>query len=200
MAPIELNELAVRVERGDRGAEDPLCRALQEPLLRFARRLGMSDMLAEDLTQDTLMLIIQRLRECTIEKPETLTTFAFSTIRNLLIASARRDNHRRELLNIHGEMLVPSAEPDAPIEVEQKEESQRVTQILGRLTMERDREILVQHYLFDLDRPTVQRNLGLNPCQFDRVISRARQRAREKAHAQQLDSIADSQSSVSRTQ
>lgn len=43
--------------------------------------------------------------------------------------------------------------------------------------MDRDREILIQHYLLEVDKHKICENMAIDNEHYDRVVSRARKRA-----------------------
>lgn len=170
--------LAKRVEAGEVAAEQILCSELRPLVLRSLHRLGVERDLAEDLTQDSLILMLERLRAGEIQRRDSLAHFVRNTARNLLFANTRRERRRRDLLAAHHDCLMPDALDDAGTGVYEAETRQLVARVLDRLSIDRDRQILIQHYLVDRERSVIQGALGLAPENFDRVISRARQRAR----------------------
>src|SRR6187399_933678 len=89
-------ELSRRIREGDVSAESELIRQF-EPGLRvlLRRRTGGDHGLLQDLVQETLLIVIQRLRGRGIEDPEKLAAFAAQTARNLSIASLRKTERQK---------------------------------------------------------------------------------------------------------
>jgi hypothetical protein len=50
---------------------------------------------------------------------------------------------------------------------------------LATLSQVRDRDILIRSYIYDEPKGVTCEALALTPCQYDRVISRARNRLRD---------------------
>src|SRR5678815_487250 len=89
-------ELSRRIREGDVSAESELIRQF-EPGLRvlLRRRTGGDHGLMQDLVQETLLVVIQRLRGAGIEDPQKLAAFAAQTARNLAIASLRKAERQK---------------------------------------------------------------------------------------------------------
>src|SRR4051812_28895408 len=89
-------ELSRRIRDGDVTAEGELIRQF-EPGLRvlLRRRTGGDIGLLQDLVQETLLVVIQRLRGPGIDDPQKIAAFAAQTARNLAIASLRKAERQR---------------------------------------------------------------------------------------------------------
>src|SRR5262245_63544108 len=93
---VPCGELARRIKEGDVSAEGELIRQF-EPGLRvlLRRRTGGDHGLLQDLVQETLLIVLQRLRGDGIDDPHRLAAFAAQTARNLAIASLRKVERQR---------------------------------------------------------------------------------------------------------
>jgi RNA polymerase sigma-70 factor (ECF subfamily) len=172
-------ELVARIRAGDRAAETILVEKYQRPLLEILRHRTADPELAQDLLQDTLTIIIQRLRGEGLEDPEKLVAFMHRTARNLVIAHFRKESRRNTQLDT--ETVEIQRDPRAgQLETLLAEERGRmVRKLLDELPTPRDREVLLRFYVRGHEKAQVCQLLGLNSGQFDRVISRARKRFRE---------------------
>ena len=103
-------ELSRRIREGDVSAESELIRQF-EPGLRvlLRRRTGGDYGLLQDLVQETLLVVIQRLRGAGIEDPQKLAAFAAQTARNLAIASLRKAE--RQKTDVDSEATDRNADP-----------------------------------------------------------------------------------------
>ena len=171
-------ELARRIGAGDRQAEGLLVQTYQRPLLEILRHRTRDPELALDLLQDTLAIIIERLRGEGLENPEKLVPFMHRTAHNLVIAHFRKETRRRtqadtELVEIQSNQQAGELE-----ELLKQEEGQLVRGLLDEMRTPRDREILLRFYVWEQDKLIVCQAMELSGDQFDRVVSRARQRFR----------------------
>ena len=167
---------------GDRQAESRMLIALRPgvlAVLRFGAFHRWVD--AEDLTQETLQIVVERVRAGTIDDPRKVFAFAAATARNLALNSARK--MLRQQTVVDSELVDEIAQN---LEMEQNELSesddrhlaQAVMALLDELPTPRDRQVLIRFYLDGTDKQTLCRELGLSPKHFDRVLMRARSRLR----------------------
>src|SRR3954453_18894445 len=83
--------LVARIQAGDRAAESELVARFSHGLLLMLRRLVQNPALADDLHQETLALVLQKIRGAEVREPEKLAGFIRSTARNLFIADRRKE-------------------------------------------------------------------------------------------------------------
>jgi RNA polymerase sigma-70 factor (ECF subfamily) len=136
---------------------------------------------SEDLAQETLHIVVERVRARTIDDPRKVFSFAAATARNLALNAARK--------MLRQQTVVDSALVDElaqNLEMEQSDLSdaddhqlaQAVVAMLDHLPTDRDRQLLVRFYLDGSDKQQLCQELGLSPKHFDRVLMRARSRLR----------------------
>lgn len=185
MSPLGADEIARIVTEaltGDRRAESRMLQALRPgvlAVLRFGAFHRFID--AEDLTQETLHIVVERVRARTIDDPRKVFAFAAATARNLALNAARK--MLRQQTVVDSELVDELAQN---LEMEQGELSesddrhlaQAVADLLDELPTERDRQLLTRFYLDGIDKQQLCRDLGLSPKHFDRVLMRARSRLR----------------------
>ena len=173
-------ELSRRIRDGDVSAETELVRQF-EPGLRvlLRRRTGGDHGLLQDLVQETLIIVLQRLRGQGIEDPEKLAAFAAQTARNLAIASLRKTE--RQKTDVDSEFTERNADPTASVEgsVADEEAALAVRALLRELPQPRDRLILKRFYLDDDDKEVICRDFNLSEAAFNQALSRARRRFRQ---------------------
>lgn len=154
--------------------------ALREGVLFLLRRLVRDPYLAEDLCNQALLIVLERLEREPLDDPGRLAAYLAQTARNLAIAERRKDARRRtstgEEAAIEGYADPGASDASGPLQARAR--SRAIRQVLEELPSPRDREILVRHYLRDEDRDTLCRDLGLTEEHFHRVIHRARERFR----------------------
>ena len=133
--------------------------------------------LAEDLAQDTLVVVINRLRREGINNPKNLTAFVYQTAKFILIGFQRKRRHKLEV-NFDGpiDSLVVTTPEDNLIQAFTRDQTHR---LIAELKVERDREILMRFYVYEHTKQQVCEDLDLSAEHFSRVIHRARQRLKE---------------------
>src|ERR1044072_3296418 len=133
-------ELSRRIREGDASAEAELIRQF-EPGLRvlLRRRTGGDYGLLQDLVQETLLIVIQRLRGDGIDDPQKLAAFAAQTARNLAIASLRKAE--RQKTDVDSEVTDRNADPAQSVDriASDLEAALAVRALLRELPQARDR-------------------------------------------------------------
>jgi RNA polymerase sigma factor (sigma-70 family) len=185
MAALSTDEIArivVEALTGDRDAESRMLQALRPgvlAVLRFGAFHRWVD--AEDLAQETLQIVVERVRAGTIDDPRKVFAFAAATARNLALNAARKMLRHQTVVD--SELVDELAqnlemEPSDLSESDDRQLAQAVAQLLEELPTERDRQLLMRFYLDGIDKRQLCQELGLSPKHFDRVLMRARSRLR----------------------
>jgi len=136
---------------------------------------------AEDLTQETLHIVVERVRAQTIDDPRKVFAFAAATARNLALNAARKALRQQTVVD--SELVDELAqnleiEQNDPSDQDDRQLAEAVAALLDELPTERDRQVLMRFYLDGTDKQQLCRELGLSPNHFDRVLMRARGRLR----------------------
>ena len=176
-------ELVERIQAGDRAAEAELIERFSHRLLVMLRHLAGDPALADDLHQETLSLVLQKIRGGELREPERLAGFIRSTARYLLIAHRRKHARFRPLDEAAEESGLPGpaarSEPTAVDRVVAEEEARLVRRLLSELRFDRDRRVLFRYYLADDSKEAICEDLGIDPERFNQILHRARQRLLE---------------------
>src|SRR6476620_4493337 len=85
--------LMVRYQRGDRDAFAELLRRYETQIYNFSLRYLRSADLAEDVTQDTFLRIVQRAAE--FKHESRFSTWLYAIARNLCLDELRKQKHRK---------------------------------------------------------------------------------------------------------
>jgi RNA polymerase sigma-70 factor, ECF subfamily len=173
-------ELSRRIREGDVSAESELIRQF-EPGLRvlLRRRTGGDHGLLQDLVQETLLVVIQRLRGDGLEDPDKLAAFAAQTARNLAIASLRKTERQKTDIDSAATERNPDTSRAVETIVEDVEAAMAVRALLRELPQARDRLMLKRFYLEDHDKDIICQEMQLSEAAFNQALSRARRRFRQ---------------------
>jgi RNA polymerase sigma-70 factor (ECF subfamily) len=173
-------ELSRRIREGDVSAESELIRQF-EPGLRvlLRRRTGGDHGLLQDLVQETLLVVIQRLRGQGIEDPAKLAAFAAQTARNLAIASLRKAERQKTDIDTDATDRNPDPSGSVDGRAADHEAALAVRALLRELPQPRDRLMLKRFYLDDHDKELICQELELTEAAFNQALSRARRRFRQ---------------------
>jgi RNA polymerase sigma-70 factor (ECF subfamily) len=177
----DVADLVKRIQAGESAAESELVARFSRGLLLMLRRLVQNPALADDLHQETLALVIQKIRRSEVREPEKLAGFLRSTARNLFIADRRKEARYQALDDGEAEGPRPLADRGpAPLErVLAEEEAQQVQRLLSELRYDRDRQLLLRFYLSDDSKERLCADLEIEPERFNKVLFHARERLRE---------------------
>ena len=173
-------ELSRRIREGDVSAESELMRQFESGLRVLLRRRTGGDLgLLQDLVQETLLVVIQRLRGEGIDEPAKLAAFAAQTARNLAIASLRKAE--RQKTDVDSEATERNADPTRSVEglAEDAEAAMAVRALLRELPQSRDRLMLKRFYLDDHDKEVICQEMQLSEAAFNQALSRARRRFKQ---------------------
>ena len=150
--------LVVRIREGDRAAEDALVRLFSKRVSLMVLARTHDPEAAGELTQDTLLAVLQALRKGQIKEPEKLSAFVYGTARNLV------SNYFR----VRGQQLkLESLSLDPPIgqATDDREHSERINAV--RRALERldstDRRILLMTLVEGLKPGEIAGQLNLTP-------------------------------------
>jgi RNA polymerase sigma-70 factor (ECF subfamily) len=173
-------ELSRRIREGDVSAESELIRQFEPGLRVLLRRRTGGDLgLLQDLVQETLLIVIQRLRGAGIDDPQKLAAFAAQTARNLAIASLRKAE--RQKTDGDSEATERNPDPSRTVDgnAEDVEAAMAVRALLRELPQSRDRLMLKRFYLDDHDKELICQDMQLSEAAFNQALSRARKRFRQ---------------------
>lgn len=165
-----------RIGAGDASAEAELARHFGPKIEFILRRRLRDPALAADLRQDTLIVVIERLRQKGINDDDKLAAFIYRTAEYL----ANNHGRKRQRRNTHADTdQIEDARSQAPLLadlIEREELAHLVRESVSELSQPRDRQLLRRFYLGEEEKTELCREYGVSPAHFDRVLYRARQR------------------------
>jgi RNA polymerase sigma-70 factor (ECF subfamily) len=168
-------DLVARIAGGERGAETEFVRRFERGVRVLVRRhCRPGDPIVDDLVQDVLSGVIERLRAGAIRDASALPGYVQAAA---VYATNAEYRQRRPTINVAAiEELPDNESPPAHLDAEQVSTALRA--LLAEMPVARDREILTRFYLQEEDRDSVCRALDIDPGHFHRVTFRARERFR----------------------
>ena len=146
------------IRRGDESALVTLYNAHRRPITALVMRNNGTNDDADDILQEALVILWERVRAGTYVHTAALGTFLFATARNLWLRRLARA--RRELpLDPNGE----SASTDDPSPLEELIEDERTASVRDALALlgEPCRSLLVLFYWEEASMDEIARRLGL---------------------------------------
>ena len=173
----ELLDLVCRIEAGDLSAESEFVGRYIRCVRRILLNRTASTQLANDLSQDTFVIALRKLRAGELENPRCLGAFVRRIASNVSIEHFRRE--KRYILRDDAAMASLVSHRDFKGNCIDKQTTRLALDgIIDQLPMARDREILHRFYLDDENKDQICRDLHLSSAHFDRVLYRARGRMR----------------------
>lgn len=172
------SELAARVARGDRHAESTFVRRYQRAVALVLQTRVQPDRV-HDLTQETFIVVIARMRDNGIHDPNRIGGFLRQTAINLANSDRRKYlRQRTDTDNDSIEVVVDEAlGPADSVELDQLLST--INGLMDELPMRRDRELLQRYLVNGEEKFALCREYGLTSEHFDRVLHRARVRLKE---------------------
>ena len=169
-------DLARRIRAGEAQAEAELTRRFERGIAQILIRQTANLALAQELCQETLIIVIKRLRTQPLDNPDKLAAFIAQTARNLAIAERRKQRRRRT--EPTGEELVdvPDDQRDQERDAHRASAAAAIRSVLGEMKSARDRLLLVRYYLREEDKDVICKDLGMTAPSFNVVLFRARSR------------------------
>jgi len=167
--------LVERILSGDTNAEEEMVKRYQKGLgvMLFNRSSDRS--LAEDIAQETWVLVLNKLRGNELRDRRRLAAFIIQIAKNQLIMRQRSSKNHESVNEEEGSYLSdPKPSPEQALGRAQL--GQSVSAMLDELKVDRDREILRRFYLVGDEKDQLCEEFDLTPAHFDRVLYRARER------------------------
>jgi RNA polymerase sigma-70 factor (ECF subfamily) len=185
-------QIAGRIAGGDAQAEALLIKRVRPGLLMvLSARCPNDRELAADLCQETLIIVLNRLRSRSMEDPSRVAAFAAQTARQLAFDAHRRFAARKTTVDTDA---VLEAADEAACETPTDNSAERasvnalVRRLVAELSHDRDREILRRFYLLEQDKSEICSSFGIAPAAFDQLVFRARARLRKMLDARGVGS------------
>jgi RNA polymerase sigma-70 factor (ECF subfamily) len=168
-------DLVARIAAGDRRAEQEFVRSYERGVRALVRRhCRPNDPIVDDLAQDVLARVLERLRAGAIRDPAALPAYVQATI-----VYATSAEYRSRRATEPAALIDDLPSDDNPSErASSNQLAGLLRSLLAQLPVARDREILVRFYLEEQDKDEVCRGLGIDASHFHRVVFRARERFR----------------------
>lgn len=167
-------QLVDEIQRGNREAEEELYSRFYPGLRIMLMSRTRDHARAEDIAQDTMITVLDRIRSGNIDQPDQIHRFIQQTGKFQYIGWTRRSINKTEWMESVDE--IAHATETVEESLMQTQARQTVRDLILELTVPRDREILHRYYVLDESKLLICEALDLTAGHFDRVINRARER------------------------
>ena len=171
--------LVERIGNGDQAAESLIVDKYWKSLHYILKKRCGDEQLANDIAQDTFIVVISKARNKEINNPDAIAAFVRQTGVNLLLAHFRKETRRAT--DAHGEVEfeIPDHKSNTTKAVEANQSIQLVQQLINEMKVERDRDILISYFAKEEEKTSICDRLDLTPAHFDRVLFRAKARLKQ---------------------
>ena len=170
--------LVTQIANGNKAAEQALLSHFSRPLYSIVAYKCDDPALAQDIVQETLLVVIQKARASEIDNPEAIAGFVRRVAENLLIATFRKTKRQRtdcsDEMDLHSHT---SNRTESQVSSEKLLET--VTQVMSELSVERDRLLLSAYFFEGKDKEELCKDLDLSTEHFDKVLHRAKSRLKQ---------------------
>jgi len=185
--------LVADIRNGSKQAEASFARKYWKGLVIMMEQRTGDRVRAEDIAQETVAVVLTKLRAGALDNPTALTSYVQQTAKFIHIGQQRRRDNQLELV---GEMSALFEADGTLVEAcERLELTVLVRNMLSEVRLERDRDLLLRYYVHDQPKPAICVVLDLSSEQFDRVLHRARKRFVELAGPRLRDGIGSEEES-----
>lgn len=186
-----------RIRDGDKTAEQELFNHFWRPLYFIILRQSRNPTLAQDITQDAMIIVLEKARNNLIDNPDAIASFIRKVGESVLITHYRKEKRRQTSTSDEMDIVWPDAASDIANKISQQQLVNVVQQVMDELPIERDRKLLVAYFLNGQGKEEICDALELTSEHFDRVLHRAKQRLKQQLSLKfKVDLSADSLSSL----
>ncbi|HET9155418.1 MAG TPA: sigma-70 family RNA polymerase sigma factor [Myxococcaceae bacterium] len=179
-----MDTLVQRIRAGETTAERDLVERFSRGIRAILQTVARERAVSEDLHQEALRILLERVRSGGVRDPAQLPAFVASLARNL----ATRHYQRSRRLAGDSTLRLARIEDERPSAMEElllAEQRALVRRIVEEMPVQRDRDLLRRYYLGQESKERIQADHGLSSLQFNRVLHRARKRFQELWEARQ---------------
>lgn len=166
--------LVNRIIHGDAAAEAELVAIFKDRVLHIVRRIANNASIVDDLSQDTFLLVIKKIRKGDLQQPESLGYFVAGVARNHAIEQMRVIRKRANE-DLERAEQVRDQSPSPLDQIQTSELYAEIREVIDEL-IPRDRLLLLRYHINEEPKEVIRIDLDLTREQFDRVVYRARQR------------------------
>ena len=176
----ELPELVRQIVAGNVLAEEEIVRRYLDGVSIIIGRIVQNPFVAEDISQETFIKVIEKVRHGDVREPERLSGFICGVARYLAIEYVRKVRQSANREDVGAAEHLPDPAPDPFTNLLAKEREAAVREVINELQVKRDRELLLRYYIGEEPKDQICSDLGLSREQFNRVVFRALKRFKEK--------------------
>ncbi len=167
-----MSELVAQIIAGVAAAEKELIRRFSRGLRFMIQRRVRNPEDARDISQDTLVVVIVKIRAGELKNPDCLQSFIYGVAQKIIAGHFTRENRHRD--RTHELLDEPASTEPGPFErLERMQIATYVNQIISELRVERDRTLLTRYFVDEIDKADLCKELSVGSDHFDKLKNRA---------------------------
>jgi len=175
----DLPELVRQIIAGDTNAEEEMILRYRDGVYQIIYQVVRNDSVAEDLSQESLMKSLEKIRQQEVREPEKLSGFICSIARFVALDYIRKMRAALKSEDVDAAERIPDPSASPFEQLLDKERAEIVRRVIGEMKVQRDRDILFRYYILDEGKEDICAALKITREQFARIIFRAHQRYKE---------------------
>ena len=168
--------LAQRIITGDAVAAGEFVRLNHRWLLFIIRRKFSRSAHHEDILQDAFMLVLNKLKQGLIKKPDSIVSYLRTTAINIGFEYLKKDKKFASAIDQDFIGVIQDSDETILSRIIWDDKVNYVRQVIQELPTQRDKDILMDFYFNHISKKIICEELALTSEHFDRVIYRAKQR------------------------
>ncbi len=168
--------LAEQIRLGNAKAEHTLIHTYQRGIFNILFHRTQDRELASDLTQDTFIIVLKKLRAGEVRSSNALKSYLRQTAINLHIAYQRKTIRQATSPDENIETYDVAAPKSLIQQIDTERAKLLIQSMYKGLSSERDQQLLRYYFVYDMDKSIICAELDLTPAHFDRVMYRAKKR------------------------
>lgn len=172
-------ELAIKIISGDASASNEFVKHNYSWLLFIIRRKFSKSNNHEDILQDSFILVLNKLQQGMVQNPKTILAYLRTTAINIGFEYLRKDKKFTSAIDQDFLDLIEDTNSTILSKMIWNDKVKFVKKVIQELRQQRDKEILMDFYFNEFDKPTICKNLELTSDHFDKVLFRAKQRLKQ---------------------
>ena len=177
-------DIVFRIRTGERRAEEDLVARYRAGLVIMLRGRTRDPDLAEDLAQDALFRVLEKIRGDGLDEPERLAGYLHGIAVRMALGHSRKEARRDTVADtetVEQHAIIAGSVLD---DIEAEELKRLIHQLLRELDLvPRDRRVLEGIYVLELTKEQICENEGIDRVHFSRVLYRAKDRFRKLVEA-----------------
>jgi RNA polymerase sigma-70 factor (ECF subfamily) len=168
-----------RITCGDASAEAELYHRYKDGVAVIIGQIVHNASVAEDLSQETFRISLEKIRGRAVREPERLSGFVRGVARNLAIDYTRKMRRALNQEDAIDAEQIRDPQPDPYDHLLRKERAGLVRQIISEMKGERGREVLSRYFIAEESKDQICADLGLTSRHFNSIVHRALKRYKE---------------------